>query len=108
MFASLQGDVENWNLQSDAELLTQLWQFSSKITERTRQFTEKVETLHFDINESEISLRNTFNEFLMLGDKQFIENVRVYVLILLRYTYMLNALHECLTCIYNHHSAGLR
>jgi hypothetical protein len=52
-------------------------QFSSSIAHKTKAFHHKVETLHSDVKDSEVALRNTVNDFLMLGDKQFIEN-RVY------------------------------
>jgi len=36
----------------------------------------QVEGLDFEVSDLDVGLRNTFNEFLMLGNSQFIENVR--------------------------------
>lgn len=72
----LKNEANSWTLASDEKLLESLQKFSDNLTERTKQFVENVDTLGFDVAESEVSLRNTFNEFLMLGNSQFIENVR--------------------------------
>ncbi len=69
-------EADNWNLASDCKLLEYLQHFSTGLTEKTKTFVDKVEELTFDVAESEVCLRNTFNEFLMLGNSQFIENVR--------------------------------
>ena len=72
----LKGEVDAWSLASDCKLLEYLQHFSSGLTEKTKTFVDQVEELTFDVAESEVCLRNTFNEFLMLGNTQFIENVR--------------------------------
>ena len=74
--AELKDEAKAWNLASDAKLLEYLQQFSSGITDKTKSFAEKVDDLAFDVADSEVCLKNTFNEFLMLGNTQFIENVR--------------------------------
>lgn len=68
-------EVDSWSLASDCKLLEYLQNFSSNLTDKTKSFVGKVEELTFDVAESEVCLRNTFNEFLMLGNSQFIENV---------------------------------
>lgn len=72
----LKGETKTWSLASDAKLLEYLQQFSTGITDRTKAFANKVDDLSFDVADSEVSLKNTFNDFLMLGNSQFIENVR--------------------------------
>lgn len=74
--AELKDEAKSWNLGSDSKLLDYLQQFSAGVTDRTKSFAEKVDGLAFDVVDSEVSLKNTFNEFLMLGNSQFIENVR--------------------------------
>lgn len=74
--AELKDEAKSWNLGSDSKLLEYLQQFSAGVTDRTKSFAEKVDDLAFDVVDSEVSLKNTFNEFLMLGNSQFIENVR--------------------------------
>jgi hypothetical protein len=71
----LKSEVDSWSLASDCKLLEYLQTFSNGLTEKTKTFVGKVEDLTFDVAESEVCLRNTFNEFLMLGNSQFIENV---------------------------------
>lgn len=74
--AELKEESRSWNLASDSKLLEYLQQFSAGVTDRTKSFVDKVDNLSFEVSESEVSLKNTFNEFLMLGNSQFIENVR--------------------------------
>lgn len=77
--SELKGEVKTWNLASDSKLLEYLQHFSSGVTDRTKSFAEKVDELTFDVADSEVSLKNTFNDFLMLGNSQFIENVSTTV-----------------------------
>ena len=72
----LKGEAKNWNLASDTKLLEYLQKFSADIVDRSKTFSEKVDELTFDVVDSEVGLKNTFNDFLMLGNSQFIENVR--------------------------------
>lgn len=77
--SELKGEAKTWNLASDSKLLEYLQHFSSGVTDRTKSFAEKVDELTFDVADSEVSLKNTFNDFLMLGNSQFIENVSTTV-----------------------------
>jgi hypothetical protein len=72
---SLRSDASNWTLLSDQKLLEALQKFSQNIDERATECVKKVDSLGFDAAEAEVGLRNIFNEFLMLGNSQFIENV---------------------------------
>lgn len=73
--SQLKIEVDSWSLASDCKLLEYLQGYASGLTDKTKEFVDKVEELTFDVAESEVCLRNTFNEFLMLGNSQFIENV---------------------------------
>ena len=44
---------------------------------RMDQVQKQVDELVYDTNASGIRLYNTFNEFIMLSNTQFVENVRV-------------------------------
>jgi hypothetical protein len=76
--AELKAEANSWNLGSDSKLLEYLQKFSSDVTDKTKTFAEKVDELNFDVADSEVCLKNTFNTFLMLGNTQFIENVIYY------------------------------
>jgi hypothetical protein len=73
--ASLRAENANWNLSSDQKLLDALELLSKRIAEKSHDCIKKVNDLGAEVGESEAGLRNTFNEFLMLGNSQFIENV---------------------------------
>lgn len=66
-----------WSLQSDIQLFDYLQSFSNNLTVKTKTLVDQVEDLSHETAEIDVRLRNTFNEFLMLADTQFIEN-RVY------------------------------
>lgn len=72
----LKNESDAWNLAVDEKLLKALSKFSAAMTERTKQCIEHVDELGYEVADSEVSLKNTFNEFLLLGNTQFIENVR--------------------------------
>lgn len=72
---SLKQEVESWSLASDQKLLESLQSLSAQFLDRSQSCISKVSELSFEVTTSEVSLRNTFNEFLMLGNAQFIENV---------------------------------
>jgi hypothetical protein len=74
---ALKADVASWSLASDQKLLEALQSLSSQFLDRSHACISKVNELRSEVATSEVSLRNTFNEFLMLGNSQFIEN-RVY------------------------------
>ncbi len=73
--SSLRAENGNWNLSSDQKLLEALQSLSKHIAEKSHDCIKKVNDLGAEVCESEAGLRNTFNEFLMLGNSQFIENV---------------------------------
>ena len=68
-------NAENWSLESDIKLQSYLQGFSTRIGQKTKTLVDNVEHLSNDVGEADVRLRNTFNEFLMLGNTQFIENV---------------------------------
>lgn len=72
----------SWSLASDEKLLEYLKLFSSDITKSTKDCSDHINNLNYSLSETETCLRNTFNEFIMLGNSQFIENVRFSLLIL--------------------------
>ena len=59
----------------DIKLMEYLQSFSNNVSERTRNLMEKIDDLSYDTCDANVRLRNTFNEFLLLADSQFIENV---------------------------------
>lgn len=77
MTQALKGDIESWTLASDQKLLEALKQFSTSFTDQAKSSIKKVDNLSFDVSASETSLRNAFNEFIMLGNSQFMENVSI-------------------------------
>lgn len=95
--AAVKEDLANWRLSSDQKLLETLQSFSNLIAERSQSCIKKVDELGFEVSESEVSLRNTFNEFLMLGNTQFIENVSVTT----TYYYKVTYLHFCFCWFYS-------
>jgi hypothetical protein len=72
----LAAEVHNWNLSSDSKLLNVLRKFSISLSERANALVKTVDDLSSDVTEADVRLRNTLNEFLMLANTQFIENVR--------------------------------
>ena len=68
--------TESWTLACDIKLLEFMQNFSKDLAEKTKNLVDKVEELACDTAEAEVRLRNTFNEFTMLANTQFIENVR--------------------------------
>ena len=68
---------DNWTLATDQALLAYLSEFSQKLTSKTTVLVGKIDTLADEVDEADLRLRNTFNEFLNLANSQFIEN-RVY------------------------------
>ena len=51
-----------------------LKQFSETMMARTKAVESEVEDLVTSANHLDIRLHNTFNQFLMLSDTQFVEN----------------------------------
>jgi hypothetical protein len=68
---------ENWTLASDQRLTAYLSSFSHDLTQKTKGIVDRIDSLADDVDEADICLRNTFNEFNNLANSQFIENVRV-------------------------------
>eukprot|EP00794_Sanderia_malayensis_P011036 gene11036-12201_t len=66
-----------WSLAADAGLLLYLKKFSQNLLLRTHELEKNVDDLVHDTKGMGSKLHNTFNDFLMLSNKQFIEN-RVY------------------------------
>lgn len=73
--SELKTEIDSWNLQSDVKLLEYLQAFSGSIADKTNALATKVEELTGESVEADVKLRNTLNEFLMLANNQFIENV---------------------------------
>jgi hypothetical protein len=79
--ADLRGcNAAHWSLESDIKLQEYLAAFSRRLGQKTKDVVDKVENLSTDVGDADVRLRNTFNEFLMLGDTQFIENVSVILI----------------------------
>lgn len=74
---SVRADFGSWTLASDQKLLEALQSFSKALDDRVTNCIKNVDNLGFEVVQSEITLRNIFNEFLMLGNSQFIENVSI-------------------------------
>ncbi|XP_041473363.1 uncharacterized protein LOC121422412 isoform X4 [Lytechinus variegatus] len=68
---------QNWSLASDAGLLLYLQDFSKKMMGKTSDLEKRMESLVHDAKSADSRVHNTFNDFLMLANTQFIEN-RVY------------------------------
>jgi WASH complex subunit FAM21 len=77
----LSNNADKWNLSCDIKLLDYLQKFSLDLSVKTKDLVNKVEDLGSDVSEADVRLRNTFNEFLMLANSQFIENVSTYIFI---------------------------
>ncbi|KAL4134022.1 hypothetical protein PRIC2_004336 [Phytophthora ramorum] len=70
-------DVSNWALHSDHELHAFLKRYSADLFGRTKELEDNVPDIAADADSAHVRLKNTFNQFLMLSNNQFIEN-RVY------------------------------
>ena len=75
--AELLREADSWNLGSDEKLLEALKRFSASVNDKTQSLIGRVDSLTSETVQVECHLRNTFNEFLILADTQFIENVRI-------------------------------
>ncbi len=72
---SLRNEIDSWTLQSDINLLGYLNSVSKSFRVKSDSLTLKLQDLTGDVNIADVKLRNTFNDFLMLANTQFIENV---------------------------------
>uniref|UniRef100_A0A7M4DVW7 Uncharacterized protein n=1 Tax=Crocodylus porosus TaxID=8502 RepID=A0A7M4DVW7_CROPO len=64
-----------WSLASDAGLLRFLQEFSQQTISRTHEIKKQVDGLIHETKATDCRLHNVFNDFLMLSNTQFIENV---------------------------------
>ena len=76
--SQLLAEADRWTLGSDEKLLEALKKFSKSICEKTEALIVKVDDVVSETVEIESKLRNTLNEFLLLADTQFIENVSTH------------------------------
>ncbi|KAJ0397508.1 hypothetical protein P43SY_005634 [Pythium insidiosum] len=74
---ALAKEVNKWTLHSDRELHLFLKSYSAELFERTKTLENQVRDVAMEADAAHVRLRNTFNQFLMLSNNQFIEN-RVY------------------------------
>ena len=58
------------------QLFNYLKQFSSNLVAKTKEVEGAVDTLVTATKAADVKLHNTFNEFLLLANSQYIENVR--------------------------------
>eukprot|EP00005_Dracoamoeba_jomungandri_P001046 CAMPEP_0174255072 /NCGR_PEP_ID=MMETSP0439-20130205/4403_1 /TAXON_ID=0 /ORGANISM="Stereomyxa ramosa, Strain Chinc5" /LENGTH=1770 /DNA_ID=CAMNT_0015337061 /DNA_START=22 /DNA_END=5334 /DNA_ORIENTATION=- len=70
-------EAEKWTLAADSGLLNYLKDFSDRLVGRTKEVEAEVDNLVNATVATDIQLRNTFNQFMLLASTQFIEN-RVY------------------------------
>ena len=59
-----------------AQLLELLKKFSSNFETRSRALLDSLNQLSFDATATQVTFHNTLNQFLLLSNTQFIENVR--------------------------------
>ncbi|RLN45011.1 hypothetical protein BBJ29_003912 [Phytophthora kernoviae] len=75
--SDLAKEVSNWTLHSDHDLHVFLKRYSANLFERTKELEDSVRDIAAEADSAHVRLKNTFNQFLMLSNNQFIEN-RVY------------------------------
>ncbi|ETI46615.1 hypothetical protein F443_09009 [Phytophthora nicotianae P1569] len=75
--ADLAQEVANWTLHSDHDLHAYLKRYSADLFARTKDLEDSVRDIAAEADSAHVRLKNTFNQFLMLSNNQFIEN-RVY------------------------------
>ncbi|KAG6955306.1 hypothetical protein JG688_00011934, partial [Phytophthora aleatoria] len=75
--ADLAHEVANWTLHSDHDLHAYLKRYSADLFARTKDLEDSVRDIAAEADSAHVRLKNTFNQFLMLSNNQFIEN-RVY------------------------------
>nr|CCA21254.1 conserved hypothetical protein [Albugo laibachii Nc14] len=73
----LSKEAHQWTLHSDRELHLYLRSYSGSLIGRIKSLEDSVRQLSTQADRSNVRLRNTLNQFLLLSDSQFIEN-RVY------------------------------
>uniref|UniRef100_A0A8C4U002 Uncharacterized protein n=1 Tax=Falco tinnunculus TaxID=100819 RepID=A0A8C4U002_FALTI len=70
---------QSWSLASDAGLLRFLQEFSQQTISRTHEIKKQVDGLISETKATDCRLHNVFNDFLMLSNTQFIENVSMFL-----------------------------
>lgn len=65
-----------WDIECDETLLEFMESFSQRMMDRLKRVQGQVDDLVDTTRTGEADLLNTFNEFIMLSNTQFIENVR--------------------------------
>lgn len=76
VFDKLEGATSNWSLESDHQLLAALRGYSATLSNRAAMSVDNIDELNSDVSISQVKLRNIFNEFMLMSNTQFIENVR--------------------------------
>ena len=61
-----------------SQFILHLQQFSDSLLARTQEMNAQLDDLVGSVKATDYRIRNTFNEFLMLANNQFIENVRTW------------------------------
>jgi len=72
----LRASARTWTAACDYGLLTYLRSFSSQLLDRTRAVQSQVDGLVYQARAADANVHSTLNQFLMLSNSQFIENVR--------------------------------
>jgi len=75
--SEMRDSAKNWNLSSDAGLLNYMQDFANRLIYKTKELEFQVDGLVQDSQAVHVRVHNTFDQFLMLSNTQFIEN-RVY------------------------------
>ncbi|CAG0885595.1 unnamed protein product [Darwinula stevensoni] len=68
---------DKWSLETDAQLLSHLQDFSQKVVQQTLDLQKKLDNVVQDAELAAVKVDNINNAFLMLSNTQFVEN-RVY------------------------------
>jgi WASH complex subunit FAM21 len=71
----LKNGSKDWTLASDAGLLLFLKEFSQRLRTRTHDIEKQVDTLVMETKGTDTRMNNVTNDFLMLSNIQFVENV---------------------------------
>lgn len=71
----LRSQASSWNLGADKQLLGFLQEFSQSFLGKTKALQEELDDLVYETKGAELKINNAFNEFLMLSNSQFLENV---------------------------------
>uniref|UniRef100_A0A3P9Q2Q5 Uncharacterized protein n=1 Tax=Poecilia reticulata TaxID=8081 RepID=A0A3P9Q2Q5_POERE len=65
----------NWSLAADSGLFLFLQDFSQRMLSKTHEIEKQLDSLIRDTKATDSHLHSVFNDFLMLSNTQFIENV---------------------------------